>query len=447
MTRVVITGVGAVTPAGIGADALWQRALSGRSCVRRIDRFDPASYRCQVAGQADTFVARDWLPGRLVKRTDRFTQLAVVAAETALGDAGLCIGGDGGVRPERAGVMVGNVLGGWDFAERELRDLWAQGIREVSPYQATAWFPAAPQGNICIRLGIRGRARTFVCDRASGAYALAHAAETILRGQADMVIAGGTEQPLSPYAWLCCQTGNFLTPTGNSDPAAAYRPFDRGHGGTVVGEGSVFLVLERFEHARDRGARIRGELAGWALNNDGYMPYYTSEPHGATMAAAVARSLDRAGIKAADLGCVVADGSAIPREDAAEVLALRSALGDHAGQVPVTTVKASYGHLLGSATPADVAVAVHAIEHGVVPPVVNLSHPAPGFDLDFVTGAPRAAPGLRHVLVVSRGLGGANACLVISGADANSDAGTARAGAQIPRPAATAGTHISGNGG
>ncbi|MDR0341588.1 MAG: beta-ketoacyl-[acyl-carrier-protein] synthase family protein [Nocardiopsaceae bacterium] len=447
MTRVVITGVGAVTPAGIGTDALWQRALSGRSCVRRIDRFDPASYRCQVAGQSDSFVARDWLPGRFIKRTDRFTHLAVVAAEMALRDAGLGIGGDSGVRPERAGVMVGNVLGGWDFAERELRDLWSQGVREVSPYQATAWFPAAPQGNICIRLGIKGRARTFVCDRASGAYALAHAAETILRGQADVVIAGGTEQPISPYAWLCCQTGNFLTSAGNSDPAAAYRPFDRGHGGTVVGEGSVFLVLERFEHAWERGARIRGELAGWALNNDGYMPYYTSEPHGATMAAAVARSLDRAGIRAGDLGCVVADGSAIPREDAAEVTALRSALRDHDGLIPVTSVKASYGHLLGSATPADVAVAVQAIKHGLVPPVANLRSPAPGFDLDFVAGAPRAVPGLRHVLVVSRGLGGANACLVVSGADADSDGGTAGAEAQSPPQTATAATSHQRNGG
>lgn len=414
MTRVVVTGIGAVTPAGLGREALWQQALSGRSCLRRIDRFDPASYRCQVAGQADAFSARDWLPGRFIKRTDRFTHMAVVAAEMALEDAGLTVGGVAGVQPDRVAVMVGNVLGGWDFAERELRDLWAHGVREVSPYQATAWFPAAPQGNICIRLGVKGRARTFVCDRASGAYALAHGAETIRRGQADVVIAGGTEQPLSPYAWLCCQTGGFLTPAGNAEPEAAYRPFDRGHGGTVVGEGSVFLVLERLDHARDRGAGYVAELAGWALNNDGYMPYYTSEPHGQTMSEAIRRSLDRAGIAAGDVGCVIADGSAIPREDAAEVLALKRAFGSNGGQVPVTAVKAAYGHLLGAATPADAAIAVQMIEHGVLPPIANLGRPAPGFDLDFVTGAPRQLAALRHALVIARGLGGANACLVLS---------------------------------
>jgi 3-oxoacyl-(acyl-carrier-protein) synthase len=426
MTRVVITGTGAITPAGIGADSLWERALSGRSCIRRIDRFDPAPYRCQVGGQADAFAANDWLPGRFIKRTDRFTHLAVVAAEMALAEAGLTVGGPRGVPPDRVAVMVGNVLGGWEFAERELRVLWAQGIRDVSPYQATAWFPAAPQGNICIRLGIKGRARTFVCDRASGAYALVHAAETIVRGQADTVIAGGTEQPLSPYAWLCCQTGGFLTPAGNAEPQGAYRPFDRGHSGTVAGEGSVFLVMERYEHARDRGAAILAELAGWAVNNDGYMPYYTNDPHGRTLSVAMTRSLQRAGIGVADLGCVVADGSAVPREDAAEVLALKNMLGGQADQVPVTSVKAAYGHLFGAAGPADAAVAIRMLKHGRIPPVANLRRPAPGFDLDFVTGTPRTADSLRHVLVTSRGLGGVNACLVLSGGPEEGDSRLSR---------------------
>lgn len=413
MTRVVVTGVGAITPAGMGEDRLWQRVLSGRSAVRSIDRFDAGSYRCQIAGQADDFTASDWLPGRFIKRTDRFSHLAVIAADHAKADADLEIGGPDGVHPDRVGVMVGNVLGGWEFAERELRDLWASGIRDVSPYQATAWFPAAPQGNISIRLGIKGRARTFVCDRASGAYAIIHAAETIVRGQADVVIAGGTEQPLSPYAWLCCQTGGFLTPAGNADPRAAYRPFDRAHGGTVVGEGSVFLVLESEEHARARGAEILGQLSGWAQNTDGYMPYYTSEPHGQTMSLAIKRSMRRAAIGVDDLGSVIADGSAVPREDAAEVLALKAALGGGARRIPVTTAKAAYGHLMGSAASADVAVALRMIRHGIVPPVANLDNPAPGFDLDFVRTDPRKAS-LAHVLVIARGLGGVNACLVIS---------------------------------
>jgi 3-oxoacyl-(acyl-carrier-protein) synthase len=413
MNAVVVTGVGAVTPAGVGAGALWDAVRSGRSRVRRVDRFDPSPYRCQVAGQADAFDAKDWLPGRLVKKTDRFTHLAMAAAGSAIESAGLTIGEDG-VPCERVGVMVGNVLGGWAFAERELRDLWTEGPREVSPYQATAWFPAAPQGNICIRYGIRGRARTFVCDRASGAYAIVHGAETIRRGHADVVLAGGTECPLSPYAWLCCQTGGFLTSQGNADPGGAYRPFDHRHGGTVVGEGSVFLVLEGADHAAARGATVLGRLAGWALNTDGYMPYYTAEPHGQTMSRAITGALDAAGITAADVGCVLADGSAVPREDSAEVLAISAALGTAVDSVPVTAAKPAIGHLMGAATVADTAVALHALDNREIPPIANLDSPAAGFDLDFVAGAARPAPDLESVVVVARGLGGVNGCLVLT---------------------------------
>jgi 3-oxoacyl-(acyl-carrier-protein) synthase len=413
MTRIVVSGIGAVTPAGVGVDAMWDRVVSGESVVRRIDRFDPTPYRCQVAGQSDAFDAGGTLPGRFIKKTDRFTHLAMAAVGAAMADAGLAINDDLGVRPERVGVMVGNVLGGWEFAERGLRDLWAKGPRDVSPYQATAWFPAAPQGNISIAYGIKGRSRTFVCDRASGAYALVHAAQTLERGQADVVIAGGTEQPLSPYAWLCCETANFLTPHGNAEPAAAYRAFDRRHGGSVIGEGSVFLVLERAEHATARGARILGELAGWATNTDGYRPTYTMEPDGRTLARAIRRSLDRAGVAPEGLGAVVADGSGVPREDAAEVAAIRTALGSAHESVPVTAAKPALSHLMGAAAPADLAVALRAVETRTLPPVANLEHPAPGFDLPFVRHVPHTDGSMDTALVISRGLGGVNACLVV----------------------------------
>ncbi|MBE3557699.1 MAG: beta-ketoacyl-[acyl-carrier-protein] synthase family protein, partial [Ktedonobacteraceae bacterium] len=238
MRRVVISGIGSITPAGTGLETLWGRALSGQACTQRIDRFDASRYLCQVAGQANDFDAQRALSPRLVKRTDRFTHLAMATVQQALADARITIGRAEGIHPERVGVTVGNVLGGWEFAERELRELWRDGEREVSPYQATAWFPAAPQGTICIALGIKGPARTFISDRASGAYALIQGAELIRRGQADVVIAGGTEAPLSPYAWLCCQTAGYLTRHGNR-PEAAYRPFDRRHSGTVIAEGSV----------------------------------------------------------------------------------------------------------------------------------------------------------------------------------------------------------------
>ncbi|MFD6418205.1 beta-ketoacyl-[acyl-carrier-protein] synthase family protein [Streptomyces sp. NPDC060194] len=411
MSAVVITGIGAVTPAGNGTEALWESVREGRPAVTAIDRFDAADYACPVAGQAD-FDAADHLPSRFVKRTDRFTHLAVHAVRQALAEAGLTVGED--VPAERTGVMVGNVLGGWEFAERELRSLWTDGPRSVSPYQATAWFPAAPQGNICIDQGVKGPARTFVADRASGAYALIGAAQLLQRDQADMVIAGGVEAPLSPYGWLCLETSGLgAKARGNLAPHQLYRPFDAGHGGSVFAEGAVFLIMERRETAEARGAAILGELAGWGLSSDGYMPYYTVEPTGEVLGRAMTAAVEQAGITAGDLGAVFAHGSGVPFEDVTEGYALHEAFGSAAAGLPVTAPKAGFGHLLGGAAPADAVLALAASRAGQVPPTPNLDRPAPGIDLDLVRGAARETGAWQHSLVVSRGLGGVNACLLL----------------------------------
>ncbi|MET7362826.1 beta-ketoacyl-[acyl-carrier-protein] synthase family protein [Streptomyces sp. NPDC005562] len=408
---VVITGIGAVTPAGTGMEPLWRSARDGVARLTTIDRFDASEYACPVAGQAD-FDARAELPSRFVKRTDRFTHLAVHAVRQALSEAGVRVGED--VAPERTGVMVGNVLGGWEFAERELRKLWTDGPRAVSPYQATAWFPAAPQGNICIDQGIKGPARTFVADRASGAYALIGGAEALLRGRADVVLAGGVEAPLSPYGWLCLETSGLnAKPRASLAPHELYRPFDAGHTGSVFAEGSVFLVLERREHAERRGAVIHGELAGWGVSSDGYMPYYTVEPTGQVLGRAMRAATERAGITGEQLGAVLGHGSAIPFEDVTEAYALREAFGDAADQLPFTVPKSGFGHLLGAAAPADAALALYGMRDGLVPPTVNLDRPAPGVDLDLVRDTARPVRDWEHTLVVSRGLGGVNACLLL----------------------------------
>lgn len=414
MKQVVITGIGCITPAGIGLDKLWDLSVSGEARTQTINRFDASRYQCQVAGQANDFDAQQALPPRTVKRTDRFTHLALATVNQALDDARLAINDENGVRPDRVAVTVGNVLGGWEFAERELRELWRDGVREVSPYQATAWFPAAPQGNICINLGIKGPARTFVSDRASGAYALMHGADVIRRGQADVVIAGGTEAPLSPYAWLCCQTGGYLTRHGNKQPESAYRPFDRRHTGSVVGEGSAFLILEELEHARKRGATIYGELKGWAVGTDGYIPFYTVEPHGYVLTKTMQKTLRHAALEAGNIDAIFAHGSGIPVEDMTEVYAIRDTFGDRSRQIPVTAPKSAIGHMLGAAAPADVALALRAMARQELPPTANLDQPAPGFDLNFVRGSSQKVESYRNSLVVSRGLGGVNACLVVS---------------------------------
>jgi 3-oxoacyl-(acyl-carrier-protein) synthase len=411
MDRVVVTGIGAVTPAGIGLDALWERVEATQACITAIDRFDASSYVCPVAGQAD-FISEEHFPARFIKRTDRFTHLAVFTARQALADAGVSIGVD--VAPERTGVMVGNVLGGWEFAERELRKLWVEGMRAVSPYQATAWFPAAPQGNICIDLGIKGLARTFIADRASGAYAICRGAEALLRGQADIVLAGGVEAPLSPYGWLCLETSGLMAKArADQQPETLYRPFDAGHSGTVFGEGGVFLTLERYESARRRGVEIYGEIAGWGLTTDGYMPYYTVEPTGRVLARAMGTAAARSRVALSEVGAVFAHGSGIPVEDVTEGYAIREAFGDSADHLPVTAPKAGFGHLLGAAAPVDVALALRAMRLGRVPATVNLARLAPGLDLDVVQGQSRNIGSWEHSVVVSRGLGGVNACLMV----------------------------------
>lgn len=415
MRQVAITGMAAITPAGVGCDELWNRALSGTSCTQTIDRFDASRYHCRVAGQANAFEAERMLSPRLVKRTDRFTHLALATVNMALQDARLSIGTEpADTTPDRIGVMVGNVLGGWEFAERELRELWTSGIRDVSPYQATAWFPAAPQGNICINFGIKGRARTFVADRASGAYALIHGAETIRRGQADVVIAGGSEAPISPYGWLCCQTSGYLSKSDRYTPEATYRPFDRAHSGTVAAEGSAFLILEELEHAISRGAPLYGLVSGWAIGSDGYMPCYTVEPKGRFLARTMRKSMQHAAVQPEEIDAIFASGSAIPVEDMTEVYAVQDAFDKVSRQVPVTAPKAAIGHMLGAATPADVVLAAQALSQKVLPPTANLDRPAPGFDLNFVRTEPRQMEHARHSMVVSRGLGGVHTCMIIS---------------------------------
>ena len=411
MSAIVITGIGAVTPSGIGVQPLWEDVRAARSRITGIDRFDASGYACDAAGQAD-FEARDHLPSRFVKRTDRFTHLAVHATRQALSDAGLTVGED--VAAERTGVMVGNVLGGWGFAERELRKLWTEGPRAVSPYQATAWFPAAPQGNICIDQGVKGPARTFVADRASGAYALIGAADSLRRGHADMVIAGGVEAPLSPYGWLCLETSGLGAKSrGSIQPHELYRAFDAGHGGSVFAEGAVFLVMERRETAEARGAVVHGELAGWDVTTDGYMPYYTVEPTGEVLGRAMRTAVQRAGVTARDVRAVFAHGSGVPFEDVTEGYALREAFGGDCDGMPVTVPKAGFGHLLGGAALADAVLSLRAMREGVIPATPNLDRPAPGIDLDLVRGEARERGRWEHSLVVSRGLGGVNACLVL----------------------------------
>src|SRR5579864_1820965 len=243
-TNIVVTGMGVISPYGVGPDLLWTKLMQGENAVRGITSFDTSHIQCRVGGQLTDFRSEDYLSPRMIRKIDRFSIFGLIAVQQALQDAGLLLDNQKPVWSEqedggnRIGITVGNNLGGWEFAERELLNLWQKGAREVNPYMATAWFPAAVQGNASIQFGIKGVGRTFLSDRASSAHALMHAADCLIRGKADIMIAGGTEAPFSPYAALCYETSGLMSKQDvDTGDEPAYCPFDQNHNGLVTAEG------------------------------------------------------------------------------------------------------------------------------------------------------------------------------------------------------------------
>lgn len=425
MTPIALTGMGVISPYGVGGALLWQELLAGHSALTALTSFDTSQIHCRAGGQCHDLPIKSYLPIRLVRKLDRFSIFGLIAAQLAMEDAGLniealaspvaddalTIVSQAGGR-DRVGITVGNNLGGWEFAERELYHLWRDGARAVSPYMATAWFPAAVQGNISIQFSLKGIGRTFLGDRASGAHALIHAAHCLRMGHADKMFAGGTEAPFAPFAMLCYESSGLMSHQASERPTSAYRPFDQEHDGLVPGEGAAFFMLERANDAVQRGARIYGTIVGWASTQDGYDPI-RPEPTGERFAAAMTLAMRRAGVVPEDVDAIFAAGSAVPEEDESEVRAIRLAFGDTANTIPVTVPKAAFGNLFGAATSLDVAIALHAFQHRALPPTLNLAQIAPGCELNFVTGAPLAVEKLDVIAVNARGIGGANVSLIL----------------------------------
>lgn len=417
-TKIVVTGMGVISPYGVGTTVLWDNLMAGETGLKALTSFDTSHVQCRVGGQYSDFRPESYLSPRIVRKVDRFSTMGLIAAQYALQDAGLLLddakptwsqqerGGD------RVGITVGNNLGGWEFAERELRNLWKSGPRDVSPYMATAWFPAAVQGNISIQFGIKGIGRTFLSDRASGALALIHAVDCLLRGRADIMLAGGSEAPFSPYAALCYETSGLMSKQAASGDTDVYRPFDSTHDGLVAAEGAAFFILERAEDATRRGAKVYAEIAGWATSHDGY-DFVQPAPDGQRFAAAMTQAMQRAEVEPEELGCLFAAGSAVPEEDISETRAIHLALGASAPHVPISTPKSAFGNLFGAAMPVDMAIALLAMQHGIIPATLHLDQPAPECDLDYVPRTPRPVDQFDTCLLNARGIGGNNAAIVL----------------------------------
>jgi 3-oxoacyl-[acyl-carrier-protein] synthase II len=405
--RAVITGVGAVTPIGTGAEGLWAGLAARVSAVRAITRFDPTPFRSKIAAEIPDFRPQDHLDAKRAKRLDRFSQLAVTSARFALADAELDPRRENG---DRVGAMMGSALGGVAFAEAQVERFRVEGPRGLDPALALAVFPGAASCNIAIEFGFTGPNSTNAMSCASGTIAVGDAFHAIRAGQADVMLAGGAEAPLAPMTYAAFSVIRAMS-TRNDDPAHASRPFDEDRDGFVMGEGAAVLVLEERERALARGAKIYAELVGYAFTNDAY---HMTEPRpdGRQAARAMELALADARVAPGEMGYINAHASSTPLNDATETRAIKRVFGDHAYHLSVSGTKGYYGHALGASGAIEVAICALALERRWLPPTLNLERPDPACDLDCLPGEGRAAaPEL--VLTNSFGFGGINASLVL----------------------------------
>ena len=405
MRRVAVTGIGAVTPIGLGAEGLWAGVLANRSAVREIDRFDASPWPSRIAAHVDDFVPTDHLDARRARRLDRFSQLSVAAARMAVEHARLT-GGAG--PPDRTGVWIGSALGGVAFGEEQHTAYVERGLRAVAPTLATAVFGGAGASNVSIDLGIRGPAVGNANSCASGSMAIGQAFHAVRSGMVDVALAGGAEAPLAPLTFGAFAMIRVLSQR-NDDPASASRPFDVDRDGFVMGEGAAVLALEAWEAAVARDAPILGEIVGFGASTDAY--HLTAPlPSGEAAAAAVTTALADADMRPDEVGYVNAHASSTPLNEVAEARALHRALGSHAAAVPVSGTKGLYGHALGASGAIEAAITVLALCHGMLPGTCNLHTLDPALDLNVLHAA--CASDARTALSTSFGFGGMNAALV-----------------------------------
>ncbi|OLT48990.1 beta-ketoacyl synthase [Saccharomonospora sp. CUA-673] len=403
-SRVVVTGLGAAAPNGLGLDEYWDATIDGTSGIGRISRFDPAQYPSQLAGEITTFEPAEHLPGRLLPQTDWMTKLALVCADWALADAGV---DPGALDPFDMGVVTASSSGGFEFGQNELRALWSKGGKYVSAYQSFAWFYAVNTGQISIRNGMKGSSGVLVSDQAGGLDAIAQAARQVRKGT-QLVMSGGMDAAICPWGWVAQLAGGRMSTS--TDPERAFLPFDPSAQGHVAGEGGALLVLEDAEHAAERGAAtVYGEIIGYGATFDPAPHRVATGEVESGLGEAIRQALRDADITPDEVDVVFADAAGIPHLDRDEAVAIAKVFGPRG--VPVTAPKVLVGRLNSGGAPLDVATALLALRNGVVPPTPGVA-PAEDYDLDLVTEA-RPAAGMRTALVIARGHGGFNSTLLV----------------------------------
>ena len=409
--RVVVTGIGAITPIGIAESGLWAGLQAQRSAVRSLTRFDPSIFRSHNAAEVRDFAPTDFLEAKRAKRLDRFGQFSVATARLALEDARLDL-----PREDRdaIGAMMGTALGGVGYAEEQLGVFLRQGLRAVDATLALAVFGGAASCNIAIEFGVHGPNSTNAMSCASGTIAIGEGFRQIRDGYADVMIAGGAEAPLAPLCFGAFALIRAMS-TRNDDPGGASRPFDRDRDGFVMGEGAAVLILEERTRALARGAKIYAEVLGFGMTNDAH--HMTAPlPDGSQAARAMRLALRDAEVRPHEIDYVNAHGSSTPLNDSTETLAIKQVLGDHAYHIPISGTKGYYGHALGASGAIEAAICAQALANDWLPPTVNLDVPDEACDLDYIPNAGRPDR-VEHVLSNSFGFGGINASLVFRRGD------------------------------
>jgi beta-ketoacyl-acyl-carrier-protein synthase II len=412
--RVVITGLGAISPLGLTAQEFWDGLVAGRSGITRVTQFDPSGLPCQVAGEIKGFEPRRYMDFKEARRMSRCSQLAIATAREALADAGFAGAGSNGAvfsDPERVGIVYGTAIGGLEKADEGIIALRTQGFNKISPFAVPASVPNMPAYHISHTYQTWGPLTTIVTACAAGTQAVGEAAELIRRGTVDVVITGGVEATIKDFALGGFASMRALPLSFNASPERASRPFNLDREGFVFSEGCAVLVLEELEHARRRDANIYAEVIGQASSADAYH-MAAPDPTAIGAVRAMRWALRDAGISTDEIDYINAHGTSTPANDAGETLAIKKLFGERAYSIPISSTKSMIGHPMGAAGALEAIACALTIKTGVIHPTINYELPDPECDLDYVPNAARAAS-VRTTLSNSFGLGGQNACLVL----------------------------------
>jgi 3-oxoacyl-[acyl-carrier-protein] synthase II len=410
MRRVVVTGIGAITPVGFTATENWEALMVGRSGIRPVTLFDASTYTSHIAGEITDYHPEKYFSGKDLKKMDRFIQFAMIAGDEAFKNSGLPLDANHQER-ERMGSCVGVGIGGMGEIQAQYKEIMEKGPRRVSPFFIPMVISNLAAGQLSIKYGLKGPSTCITTACSSSAHAVGESMRLIQRGDVDVMVAGGAEAAIceAGVAGFCSMRALSQR---NEEPTKASRPFDKDRDGFVMGEGAAVLILEELEHAKKRGASILAEVTGYALNGDAFHITQPS-PNGEGAARCMRLALKDAKLNPEQIDYINAHGTSTPIGDVIETVAMKNVFGAHAYKLAVSSTKSMTGHLLGAAGAVEAAYCVQAIQQGIIPPTVNLETPDPDCDLNYVPNEPQQKS-LNHVLSNSFGFGGTNASLIFS---------------------------------